>query len=54
MKPNFLKFRVPENGMFLNQAVHSFQTKLLRTEINKVRTDEKNVEGKLERTRGAV
>ena len=40
--------------MFLNQVVHSFQTKLLRTEINKARTDEKNVEVKLERARGAV
>ena len=40
--------------MFLNQAVHSFQTKLLRTEISKARTDEKNVEIKLERARDAV
>ena len=40
--------------MFSNQAVHSFQTKLLRTEINNGRTDEKNVEVKLERARGAV
>ena len=52
--PNFLRFTVPENGVFSNQAVHSFQTKLLRTEINKARTDEKNVEVKLERARGAV
>ena len=49
-----MRFRVPENGVFLNQAVHSFQTKLLRTEINKPRTDGKNVEVKLERARGAV
>ena len=40
--------------MFSNQAVHSFQTKFLRTEINKARTDEENVEVKLERARGAV
>ena len=40
--------------MFPNQAVHRFQTKLLRTEINKARRDEKNIEVKLERTRGAV
>ena len=52
--PDFLRFRVPKNGVFLNQAVHSFQTKLLRTEINKARTDEKNVEVKLERARSAV
>ena len=50
----FLRFRVPENGVFSNQAIHSFQTKLLRTEINKARTVEKNVEVKLERARGAV
>ena len=49
-----MRFRVPENGVFLNQAVHSFQTKLLRTEMNTARTDEKNVEVKLERARGAV
>ena len=49
-----MRLRVPENGVFLNQAVHSFQTKLLRTEINKPRTDGKNVEVKLERARGAV
>ena len=52
--PDFLRFRVPENGVFSNQAVHSFQTKLLRTEINKARTDEKNIEVKLEKARGAV
>ena len=51
---DFLRFRVPENGVFSNQAVHIFQTKFLRTEVNKARTDEKNVEVKLERARGAV
>ena len=40
--------------MFSNQAVHNFQTKLLSMEINKARTDEKNIEVKLERARGAV
>ena len=52
--PDFSRFRVPENGVFSNQALHSFQTKLLRTEINKAGTDEKNVVVKLERRRGAV
>ena len=51
---DFLRFRVPENRVFSNQAVHSFQTKLLRTEKNKARRDEKNVEVKLERAGGAV
>ena len=49
-----MRFRVPENVVFLNQAVHSFQTKLVRMEMNKARTDEKKVEVKKERTRGAV
>ena len=40
--------------MFSNHAVHSFQTKILRKEINKARTDEKTIEVKLERARGAV
>ena len=40
--------------MYSNQVVQCFQTKLLRTEINKARTDEKNVEVKLERARGTV
>ena len=33
--------------------MHSFQTKFLKTEINKERTDEKNVGDKLEKARGA-
>ena len=52
--PDFLRFRVPENGVFSNELVNSFQTKFLRMEINKARTDEKNVEVKLERARGVV
>ena len=52
--PDLLRFRVTENGVFLNQTVHSFQTKLVRTEMNKARTDEKKVEVKKERARGAV
>ena len=52
--PDFLRVRVPENVLFSIQAVHSFQTKFLRTQINKARADEKNVEVKLDRTRGAV
>ena len=49
-----MTFRVPEIGVFSNQAVHSFRKKLVRTEINKARTDEKNVESKLEMARGAL
>ena len=32
--PRFLKFRVPENGCFVDSIVHAFQKKLLKTEIN--------------------
>ena len=44
---DFLRFRVPEIVVFLNQSVHSFETTFLRTEINKTRTDERVFEGKL-------
>ena len=40
--------------MFLNQVVHSFPTMFYEQRITKARTDEKNVEVKLERARGAV
>ena len=40
--------------MFSKQAVCHFQKKFLRTVTNEARTDEKNVEVKLERARGAV
>ena len=32
--PDFLRFRVPDNGVFSDQAVHSFQLRLLRSEIS--------------------
>ena len=32
--PRFLKFRVPENGCFVDSIVHAFQKKLLKTEFN--------------------
>ena len=31
--PDFLRFFVFDNGVFLYQAVHSFQLKLLRSEL---------------------
>ena len=33
--PNFLRFRIPENGCFEQTAVHNFQRRLLRAEIQK-------------------
>ena len=40
----FLNFRVPENGVFSDQAVHNFQLKLLRTETSRANEDRKRHE----------
>ena len=32
--PNFLRFRVPDNGVFSDQVVHSFQLRLLISELS--------------------
>ena len=37
--PDFLMLRIPENGVFLDQAVHNFQLKLLRTETSGANED---------------
>ena len=37
--PDFVRFRVPDNGVFSNQAVYSFQLRLLRSEISQVNAD---------------
>ena len=52
--PEFLRFRVPENGVFSDQAVHSFQLKLLRTEINQARSEEKKIDDDLAKAREVV
>ena len=39
MITNFVRFRVPESGVFSDEAVHSFQLKLLRTEIGRAKED---------------
>ena len=31
--PRFLRFKVPSNGVFNDEAVHSFQLRLLRNEL---------------------
>ena len=33
--PDFLRFRVPDNGGFSDQVVHTFQLRLLRSEISR-------------------
>ena len=37
--PNFLRFRVPENGIFSDQAVHSLKLKLQSTEMVRAKED---------------
>ena len=37
--PNFLNFRIPNNGCFEDQSVHDFQRRLLHKEINKAKRD---------------
>ena len=41
-------------GEFCTKRYTVFRKKLIRTEMNKARIDEQNVEKKLERARGAV
>ena len=38
---------MPDNGVFLNQAVHSFQLRLLRSEISQANADRAKALGKL-------
>ena len=45
---------MPENEVFPDQAVHSFQLKLLKAEINKARTDTKNISSKLDEATDVV
>ena len=52
--PDFLKFRVPENGVFSDQAVHNFQLKLLRTETSRANEDRKRYEEMLRKARSLV
>ena len=39
-----MKFRVPENGIFSDPAVHNFQFKLLTTELSRDNEDRKRYE----------
>ena len=52
--PDFLKFRVPENEVFSDQAVHNFQLKLLRTETSRANEDRKRYEEMLRKARSLV
>ena len=45
--PRFLKFRVPNNGCFDDQSVHTFQKRLLRREIARARKHLEDANDKL-------
>ena len=45
--PDFLRFRVPDNGVFSDQAVHSFQLRLLRSELSQANADRAKASGNL-------
>ena len=51
--PDFLKFRVPENGFFSDHAVHNFELILLRTETSRANENSKSYEEMLMRCTGA-
>ena len=50
----FSKFRVSENGVFSDQAVHGFQLKLLRTETSRANEDRKRYEEMVMKARSLV
>ena len=49
--PDFLRFRAPKNEIFFEQAVHSFQLKLLKQEINRAEKGRKVFKEKLQTNR---
>ena len=52
--PRFLRFRVPRNGCFDDDSVHTFQKGLLRKELYRAREDLKFARAKLETRRDAI
>ena len=52
--PDFLRFRVPDNGVFSDQAVHSFQLRLLRSEISHAKADRAKASFNLVKAREVV
>ena len=49
-----MKLRVPENGVFSDQAVHNFQLKLHRTETSRANEHRKRYEEMLMKARSLV
>ena len=54
VKPDFLRFRVPDNGVFSDQAVHSFQLRLLRSKLSQANADRAKAPGNLIKAREVV
>ena len=52
--PNFLRFRVPDNGVFSDQVVHSFQLRLLISELSQANADRAKASGNLVKAREVV
>ena len=52
--PDLLRFRIPKNEVFSDQAVHSFQLKLLRKEISRAEQGRRLFEEKLGEDRGIL
>ena len=49
--PDFLKFRVPNNGKFTKQAIFDFQYKLLKAEFYEAENELVNIKAELEPAR---
>ena len=54
IRSDFLRFRVPDNCVFLDQAVHRFQLRLLRSELSQANADRVKASGKLVKAREVV
>ena len=52
--PDFLRFRVPDKGVFSDQAVHRFPLRLLRTEISQANADRAKASRNLAKAKGVA
>ena len=52
--PNFLRFKIPENGVFNDEAVKQFQRRLLKLEISKTHKHLKDLENEIAKHRQLV
>ena len=54
MIPDFLRFCVPDSGVMSDQAVHSLQLRLLRSEVSQANADRAKASGNLVKAREVV